>query len=149
MDEFIYEYWLITAQEHLVKGSSPHIDPQNEEDWYKPQGLLNSQYPLEALIAGRKELGILRSSPHGYAIGRKKSVVISLEDIDPESGQTLKDPLIIGLWDEKKKKVVNEKEGPILTEQLYEILIKKGENLHLRPQSRDIESGGLGRTEHE
>ncbi|QQG43032.1 MAG: hypothetical protein HYW45_02355 [Candidatus Daviesbacteria bacterium] len=139
---------VLTAQERVIMGASAPAD--TEADWYRPQGVLNQELSLEKVIEERGNLGNqVISEIMGLALGADKPIVLKLEDINPETGLTKSDPKIIGLWDKEKRTVVRAENGPELTLQVYESLQARGYDLHLRPQSRDVESGGLGGAEHE
>lgn len=133
---------LMTPQEHLLCGSTLDFEPTPEEEgkWYIPFGVVEGVISLEQAIKGRKDLGELRSGSlagllgfHGY-----QQLIISLADLDEQTGKTLKDPEVLGIGysGEKGTRPVP---GRDLTTELYEKFRKAGIDLHLRSAQNDKE----------
>lgn len=143
---------VLTAQERVILGATPPTDTElgTPADWYRPQGVLKQELSLEEVIDRRRELGdYITSAIMESVLGVGKPIVLELAKIDPETGQTLEDPKIIGLWDKETKTVIKPDEGSRLTREVYKVFRASGYDLHLRSQSHNIESGGLRGAEHE
>ncbi len=97
---------MLTGQEHIFMGSTPHIiPPVGSIDWYIPQGLLMGTHTMEAVRAARTEKGYMSNPVIGIAIkatrGKDEVIGFKLEEIDVGSRMTKHDPrLIMGRWDD-------------------------------------------------
>lgn len=133
---------IMTPQEHTLAGSTPAVLPRegHPEDWYTPISLLtkvkNKRLSIEETIIARKERGhsLIGTGVAGI-VGSRVPLVVSLADLDPETGQTLEDPVIGGVWNPATKRIEGTDQGQRLTEELYKAYEKYKMDLHLRPTS--------------
>ncbi len=139
---------LLTPQEHIMLGSTPPVDPKNDEEWYIPTGVLMRRLSIKMAMEGRKELGHLESGIMAGLIGLKNErISLGLQDLDPKTGKTLNDPEILGVWDDKNK-VVREVKDRDLTRELFDKLLNGGIDLRLRPNAVEGKEGRVNLSEN-
>lgn len=132
---------LLTAQERWFVGNTPEYFPQKENEWYIPQGVLKGVLTIREAIEKRTTMHY-ESFMLAMVLGFKdKSLSIGFAEIDGETGQTVNDPKIIGLWDKDKEKVV-EVPGRDLTKEAYDKFKELKTDLHLREFSAKKERIG-------
>lgn len=136
-----------TAQEHWFAGSTPEVEPLEEADWYIPQGVLKGVLAIEEAIKLRKVAGHFESGILSAILRLTGGMPISVgfSDINKETGMTLRDPEIIGLWDKNKREIVKI-EGRDLTKEAYNIFRKLETDLHLR-ESTTTKEGKVNSSE--
>lgn len=131
---------LFTLQEHIILGSTPLTEINKEEDVYKPLAVVEGM-PINLAKAARQKLGTYPLGLMEGAIGKK--VLFKLEEIDQETGQTLKDP-VVGILDDEKGFMEDEE----ATGKLYGALREAGIDLHLRKSSMGMEAETPGAAEN-
>lgn len=144
----IHEQYLRTPTEELLGVGTLRIEPKNEQEWHMPQGLLMGRYTVDEIRGARQKkkhrligAGIL------WQLGLPdEKLVMPFEELD-STGQTVKDPIIAGLWDEGKGEVIAV-EGRDLTREIYKLFAEYGIDLHLR-SSRQAEGGTSATLEKE
>lgn len=133
MSSKINQQDFLTAQELWFTGGTPDITPKKEEDWHIPQGVLRGVLTIKEAIEERKTMhyeSFMLSAILGI---QDKSLSMGFAELDAETGQTVNDPEIIGLWDKEEKKVVDVP-GRDLTQMTQEAygIFKGRTDLHLR-----------------
>ena len=136
---------LQTPQEIWFMGSTPGVEPLDENDWHIPQGVLEGVLSIGEAIEARKAIGHFQSTMLSTILGFNEfPISVGFSDIDKDTKMTLYDPKIIGLWDKQKKKVI-EIPGRDLTREAYDIFQGKTD-LHLR-ESKTAKEGGTSSSE--
>lgn len=134
---------ILTLQEHMWIRSSPISIPKTKEQWYIPDGVIRGKITLQQAIIEREARGFVETmgDPLGITTpGRREAMVISLEKINEETGQTENDPRILGIMDDESiepRLVTDQITGQArnLTDELIAYYRKEGvvQELHLRP----------------
>ncbi len=144
MSSNINQQDFLTAQELWFTGGTPDITPKEEKDWYIPQGILRGVLTVKEAIERRTTMhyeSFMLSIVLGFS---DQSLSMGFAEIDAETRQTVNDPKIIGLWNKKKKKVI-EIPGRDLTREAYDIFQGKTD-LHLR-EPKTAKEGGTSSSE--
>lgn len=109
--------YLMTAQEHVLTGSTPIIMPVTSEEWVTPQGILNGSNTVADVIAARRDKSWLRNPAYELGLRGMKLVPSDLQyavrvaPLDPETGRTISDPEVwVGTWDQETKKLTPDRE---------------------------------------
>jgi hypothetical protein len=120
------------------------------KEHYAPEGVLSGKASIEAVRGARKQLGYVEGGGYLVLFGKQngmmpgESIRMRLQDIDPVTGQTVKDPeIIVGIWDEARNEFVGDTRD--LTEEFCASNEEGGEDLHLRTErgkQPEIELGG-------
>ncbi len=144
--------WLMTPQEHDWIGSTSDYTPTSEGEWYIPDGVLSGRITLKEAIRERQKRRVMGAGlTMGSLLGIPENVFFSLEDINPTTHQTIRDPKILGTLDPENKQIIPARDkvtGEIrdLTNEYISLFRERGleEKLHLRPHSireKEIFSG--------
>lgn len=97
---------LMTPQEHVLLGSTPHPMPTQRDEWFKPHGILSGEQPIKDIAQERKRVGWAERSTmfemglQGIGVvPQDKNIGIPFEELDTQ-GRTVKDPtVLVGIWD--------------------------------------------------
>lgn len=123
----------LTPQEHLIVASSAPFQTEPPKI-YIPLTILEAPeipHVRAALIINARKirhvLRVYRSGIVGSSIGIDDVLTFSLEDLDPVTGQTLRDPGVLGIWDDKTR-TVREVRGRDLNGEFYERLLELNKN---------------------
>jgi len=85
-----YRTNILTAQEHALKGSTPNL--RSGDDPHTPLGVLRNEMDLETARTARR-LEVISGSLEVYYNQRAGAgLMVLLEDLNPETGRTLRDP---------------------------------------------------------
>lgn len=109
--------------EKLYRGTPHPWDFLNErghkvEDYHTPKPFLMKRCSIEEAQRMRRKLEYWwASAPHWMGLG-DQYIAISFEDLDPETGITVRDPRILGTYDKENGQVV-EVVGRDLTKEFY------------------------------
>ncbi|MBI2049616.1 hypothetical protein HYT32_01800 [Candidatus Roizmanbacteria bacterium] len=144
----------LTPQEHMWMGSTPPYEPPKGKDnqRYIPIGISRGWINLKGAIQERKKIGYVKLGYLGHPLGVKGDLVLSLEEIDPKTRKTKRDPRILGVVDPETgeiKPVYDKATGKErdLTKEYINLYRERGleGDLYLRPQSskeKESLSGG-------
>lgn len=83
------EAWLIGSTDSFVPG---------EPDWYRPMGI-HKGLLIPELQSERDKFKYFSSSIAGIGVGLNFPAVITLEQLNQETGETLSDPRLVGYLD--------------------------------------------------
>lgn len=133
MDKTINIQDIQTAQEQWFIGSTSEVELLEEKDWYIPQGVLKEILTIDETIEQRKAVDHFESRMLARILyfGDDSLISVGFSDIDKKTGMTYDDPKILGLWDKEKGEIVEIKNRD-LTQEVYDLFKKSGEDLHLR-----------------
>lgn len=129
---------LMTPQEHILSGSTPRIVPDREhpDNWYVPISVLAEKLTIEEANSARQKIGHMIIGPMiAVFIKPRVSLLASLAALDPETGQTVEDPVINCVWNTETNKTEDADLGPKMTGDLYKVFEDYKTNLRLRPTS--------------
>lgn len=105
--DLMYQY-VETPHEHWILGSSnPHQGSTNPREWHIPVAILDNRFTIEEAREARRELAFFISQNlSSFLLGIKGRIALSFEDLEPETGETIRDPQVLGIWDEEKKEII-------------------------------------------
>lgn len=133
--EFIDLQLLMTPQEHLLTGGTLENDPEEERGWYIPVGVQKGTISIKQATDARKRLGVIKTGL-GRSLKLSNNVLaIGCQDLDPITGETVADPIVLGIYNANEERKYREVEGRDLTRELYKIFRESGMELHLRGES--------------
>lgn len=122
----------LTGQEHLWVGSSP--GPKATIDIYVPLIILRAGVKhrefLEYINEQRQNAGVFISGVVGGLIGINQRLAFSLEPLDLQTGRTLRDPRLLGIWDQESEQIITVPGREINQE--YRQALKQGEEEYPR-----------------
>ncbi len=123
---------ILTNQEHLIQGDTSEAMGIRGLEWYKLAGVSSGEISIEEAIKRRSELGYANISPIVLVgLGMRRDLVFKFEEIDSQTGISIKDPTI-GIWDNEKNEVISHVDGVDLANEVVERFKKMGVDLHLR-----------------
>lgn len=98
---------VLTPHETVILGGSGHFDTSKDPKvWHTPEPVLEGKLTVEEAREKRRDLGYYLNPSAAMMLGLRGRVAISLEDLDPQTGETVKDPHVLGLYDEIKNEVI-------------------------------------------
>lgn len=127
---------ILTPQEHILLGSGTLLEESGkaEVNLYKPEAVSDGTTSLRSVVEMRKKMGWFEGSMLSVLLG-VPHIGIRLVELDPETGETLTDP-IVGVLDEGKGEYVPRQD---LTNILFNRLKEAGIDPHLREKGSSIE----------
>lgn len=125
----------LTPQEKILLGGTD----KGSVDWHKPEAIAKRLTNVGSAARVRRNTGWYESDLTAPELGIPE-IVIRLFELDPETGETILDP-VVGTWDEEKGEYVARED---LTKSYFNRLKKAGINMHLRegPARIEREAGG-------
>lgn len=134
---------LLTPQEHILLGSTPPVEPKTEDEYYKPDRVLEGDDPFE-INYKRQDQKFASNVFVGTILGFPgRRVAVKLSPLD-EEGKTVSDPEILGLINNETGEV-EEVPGRDLTKEIYEKYKEAQIDLHLREDiSKKEQEGNQG-----
>lgn len=105
-----------TAQEQRLQGISPDYDTvAKPSDFYVPQGVLRGQISIQQARDIRTKRGYITTMVW-LNFGPGYSTALKLEDLDPETGMTLKDPTVLGAYRSSEGRIATYPERDLTAE---------------------------------
>lgn len=134
---------ILTPQEHKLLGSSSKVlkygDPVEEREWYIPEVIQYGNISIEEVNQARREKGHVNVMHISEALGLKGSICMRLSEANPETGETLRDPQVLGIWvpdlknpDTGEIRKIEDRDPKALTEEVYRICKDRNNDLHHR-----------------
>lgn len=120
---------VITNFERMLRGATPdHFE--SITDYHIPISVLSGETSIKEANKIRRNLGHIIVAPLIFSPDPNMDtiVAISLEDVDPVTRATVKDPQVLGVWDEQNG-ITREIEGKGLTKKFYRALKEGAERL--------------------
>lgn len=120
------QYW--TPQEHRIIGSDVRFQTHPPIVYIPLNVLRASQAPavraamIKDAIEIREQAGIFVSGIIGGLIGVMRPLAFCFEKLDTETGQTIRDPRIAGIWESEPRKIIHV-EGRNLTAEFYRAIL--------------------------
>lgn len=135
MEKEIFDKSFLTPQEHLFVGSTPEVEPKKDNEWHIPELVTLGRIGIDEANRKREDIFHIKTSIMAATLGfENKSLIIKLQGLDPETGQTVADPEVIGIWDDNKRQMAEiETDNLDLTKKLFDKLHTYSEtDYHLR-----------------
>lgn len=134
-----------TPHEHWILGSSNfHQSSQDTGVWHTPVAVLDKKFTVEEAQEARRELGFFLNPHAAPMLGLKGRIAISFEDLDPKTGETLRDPRVLGVWDQEKERVVPVPERDLTAEFRVRLKELEAANPEIKFHLREEEPVGEG-----